>query len=153
MAGTDSQTLLNIDTSSWQAVGATSNTEYFVPESGVLIAMPLQGAADDEVTAQENVDFHHAHWRQLGRSGASVILFDRMTSQDKGARGVYASQSDPSLLTCAALVGGTLLSRAMASFFIGLTRPMIPAKMFPDLDSALVWARQMNEQRSQRIER
>ena len=66
-----------------------------------------------------------------------------MASQDKEARRVYQSEPEPALMLGSALVGGSLLSRAMGSFFLGLSRPKIPVKMFATLDEAMVWAKKI----------
>jgi hypothetical protein len=37
-----------------------------------------------------------------------------------------------------------MLSRAIASFFLGLSRPRTPVRMFRAFDDALSWARELN---------
>jgi hypothetical protein len=134
----------NPSTSEWRAAGATSNTAYFEVEPGVLAGVPHQGARDDGRTARENVEFQNAHFRQEGRAGCVVIFFDRLSAQDAEARRVYQSEPDPRFMRATALVGGTLLGRAMGSFFLGISRPRIPVKLFGTLDEALAWARELN---------
>ena len=70
-----------------------------------------------------------------------LVLFDRMKGQDAGARRVYQAEPDSKLLLGTALVGGTLLGRAMASFFLGLSKTQVRVKLFADLKDALRWAR------------
>ena len=141
-----------VDTSSWKSVGSTSNSDYFESEPDVLVIIPHQNCADTKETANENVDFQHTHWKKNGRSGACIILFDHPSSQDKGARRVYAERSDLTVQTCAALVGGTALGRAIAGFFIGLSRPKIPTELFGDFESALLWSRRMNREHGHTIQ-
>ena len=131
-----------IDTSGWKPVGETSNTRYFEIEPTLLAALPHPGASDDRQTAHENQRFQNEHWRKLGRGGVVVVFFDNMVSQNKDARRIYQEEPDPALMLGTALVGGTLLSRAMGSFFLGLSKPRIPVKMFPSLDEARAWARE-----------
>ena len=51
-----------------------------------------------------------------------------------------------------AMIGGTALGRAMISFFLGLTKPLMPIRLFKDYESAVVWARQMNRERGAPVE-
>lgn len=136
---------MNIDTSKWKPVGESSNSRYYEIEPYVLGAVPNEGAKDDLGGARDNVRFQMDHFRKLGRGGVVVVFFDRLVSQDKDARRVYQIEPDPELMRGTALVGGTPLGRAIASFFLGLARPRIPVKMFSDLDGALVWARELND--------
>jgi hypothetical protein len=38
-----------------------------------------------------------------------------------------------------------LLTRAIGSFFLGLSKPTIPIKMVKDLDEGLAWSRAINQ--------
>lgn len=127
------------DTSRWKPVGETSNTRYFLVEERVLAGLPAPGSADDAKTARENIDFQQDYFEK-SRPGVIIIFFDNLVSQDKGARSVYQTRGDPKLLLGTALVGGNLLSRAMGSFFMGLSKPKVAVKMFRTLDEAVVWA-------------
>ncbi|AKF05749.1 hypothetical protein [Sandaracinus amylolyticus] len=124
-------------------VGDSRNTAYYRLDDDVLVAIPHQGSQDDGATARENASMQRDVFRAAGKKGAIVIFFDRMTSQNKDARVVYQSMGD--VLTCTALVGGTMLTRAMASFFLGLSRPSMPIKLFATFDAALAWCGQINQ--------
>lgn len=132
--------MINPDTSGWKHVGDTTNTRYYLIEPHVLGAVPNQGSSDDAASARANTDFQNAFLRENG-GGAVVIFFDRMVSQDKDARRVYQTEPDPTVFHGAALVGGSALSRAMGSFFLGLSKPKVPLKMFASTEAALEWAR------------
>jgi len=134
---------LELDTSRWAPAGATSNTRYFEIEPRVLGAVPHPGSVDDGRSAAENVALQNEHWRKAGHSGVVVVFADNLTSQDKDARRVYQTGPDPTCILGTALVGGTLLSRAIISFFLGIARPQIPVKMAPTLEDALGWAHQL----------
>jgi hypothetical protein len=133
----------DIDTTGWNPAGRTSNTEYFAVGDDILAAVPDKGSADTEATARENCDFQNGFFEKRGRSGLVVVFFDRMASQDKGARRVYQSAPDPNLFWGTALVGGSMLGRAMASFFLGLAKPRVPIKMCASFDDARDWAREL----------
>jgi hypothetical protein len=65
-----------------------------------------------------------------------------MKSQDREARTIYSDMDR--VLTATGLVGGSMLSRAMASFLLGIARPKVPIKLFPTFEAALEWVREMN---------
>jgi hypothetical protein len=132
--------MVDPDTSSWKKLGATSNTQYYEVEPGILAAVPHQGASDDEHSARQNNVFQMEYFRVRQRPGCVLVLFDRMKGQDAGARRVYQREPDTKLILGTALVGGTLLGRAMASFFLGLSKTQVPVKVFGDLKDALRWA-------------
>ena len=127
------------DTRGWKSVGETSNTRYFLVEERVLAGVPPPGSIDDAKSARENIDFQQDYFRKH-QPGVIIVFFDNLVSQDKGARSVYQTHGDPKLLLGTALVGGNLLSRAMGSFFMGLSKPKVAVKMFRTLDEAVVWA-------------
>ena len=129
------------DISSWKKLGVTSNTQYYEIETGVLAAVPHVGASDDEHSARQNNVFQMDYFREVRQPGCVLVLFDRMKGQDAGARRVYQAEPDSKLLLGTALVGGTLLGRAMASFFLGLSKTQVRVKLFADQKDALRWAR------------
>ena len=132
------------DITSWKKLGATANTQYYEIEPGILGAIPHQGTSDDEQTARQNNVFQMEYFRGGRLAGCVVVFFDRMKGQDAGARRVYQREPDSTLLLGTALVGGTLLGRAMASFFLGLSKTQVPVKLFGDLHEALHWARRLS---------
>lgn len=132
------------DVSNWKKLGATGNTQYYEVEPGILGAIPHRGVSDNEQSARQNNVFQMEYFRGGGRPGCVVVFFDRMKGQDAGARRVYQREPDAKLLLGTALVGGTLLGRAMASFFLGLSKTQVPVKLFGDLDDALDWVRRLS---------
>lgn len=133
-----------IDTSTWTPVGESTNTAYFLVEPGILAAVPHEGARDDFASATDNQRFQNEHFRAAGAAGVVIVFVDRMVSQDAAARRVYGTDLDVTVIRATALVGGTLLGRAMISFFLGLSRPRVPVKTFADGPSAIAWARGLN---------
>ncbi len=137
--------MYDVNTSSWTAVGQSSNSRYFAVEPGILAAVPNPGAIDDRQSAEENVTFQNNYFREQGRGGVVLVFFDRMASQDKEARRVYGMLPEENLMRATALVGGSLLGRAIASFFLGISKPRIPVKLFGTTEEAIAWARQLNQ--------
>lgn len=129
------------DTSAWKAAGATDNAEFFEIEPGILAVVPHAGSVDNAITATQSIELQHAYWQERGRRGGSVVFMDRIRDSQVGARQVYGQLPDPKLITGFALVGGTIFGRAVASVFLGLSRPSAPTKMFGEVARAMNWLR------------
>ena len=56
--------------------------------------------------------------------------------QEPEARRAY-TEIDPNLLYGEALVVENAVSRALGSFFVGLTRPKVPTKLFDSVENAI----------------
>jgi hypothetical protein len=136
---------MNVDTGGWKQVGETTNSKYFLVDVGVLAVLPHPGTIDDRASAREEVAFQASYANKTGRSYATIIFLENVVSQEKDARRVYQTELDFTTCLGAALVGGTILSRAVGSFFLGVNRPRIPTRLFPTFDEALAWARQLAE--------
>jgi hypothetical protein len=122
----------------WKPLGRTYNTRYFLATDDVMIVLPDQGLRDDGASARVNVDFQTSYARMHGRPCAVVVVIDSLASQDSEARRIYAGM-DARLFYGAALIVNNPLARAIGSFFLGLTRPAIPTKLFETVDAALAW--------------
>lgn len=123
----------------WKPLGRTYNTHYYLLSDDVLIVLPDQGLRDDGASARINIDFQSAYARMLGRRCCVVVVLDSLTSQDSEARRIYAAGMQPSLFYAAALIVTNPLARAIGSFFLGLTRPAVPTKLFESVEDAANW--------------
>ena len=142
--------MLEVDTTKWKSVGETSNTKYFEVEADILAAVPDKGSSDTGESARANQSFQNGYWHKAGHGGVVLVFFDRMISQDKDARRVYQKELDLKVMRATALVGGSLIGRAMISFFLGISKPQCPVKPFGDVQGAIDWARQINREAEQR---
>ena len=133
----------DIDTSGWEPVGETVNTRYYRVDPEILACVPHMGSRDEQESARQNARFQLDYWKAAGHAGVVVVFFDNMVSQDKDARRVYQTEIDPAFVVGTALVGGSMLARAMGAFFLGLSKPRIPLKMFGSLADAKIWAREL----------
>jgi len=124
-------------------VGRTDNTSYFRLDPDLLIVLPDTGLKDNGASAIANTDFQLRYAAELGRPVAVVVHMTSLLSQDADARHTYAERMDPALFYAAALVAGNPISRAIASFFLGLTKPKIPTRVHPSYDAAIAWAATM----------
>lgn len=123
--------------SSWKPIGSTSTTRYFVTDEDLLIVYPNPGSKDDGVTAAANADFQMGYAQKIGRPIGAVVVLGNLTSQDAEARRVYAQRMLPARCYGAMLVVENALSRAIAAFFMGLSRPNIPTQLVHSIDAGL----------------
>ncbi len=132
------------DFSRYKKIGNTTNTVTYISESDpdILIIVPNEGTMDNAKDARENMAFYQSYARSLGKPIGNVVIMANMLSQDAEARRAYA-EADPRLAFGAALVVESLLSRALGSFFIGLSRPIVPTRLFDSVESAMEWLRTM----------
>ena len=134
-----------IDHADWKPVGSTSNTDYKTKlgAEDILIVLPRPDLRDDGPSARMNVEFQINYARSTGRRCAVIVHLGSLTSQDAEARRAYAAAMTPDVFFAASLVVTNPISRAIGSFFLGLTRPGVPTKMWGDFAKAIAWAESM----------
>jgi len=135
---------------SWEHVGSTSNTAYYVDHERILLVLPHPHVLDTAETAQENIEFQHHWFATHDDPPLLIIFFDRLAAQDRAARKIYSEDTTHAWANGFALVGGTLLSRAMGSFFLGLAKTAIPLKFFSTMPEARVWLRSLPSKKPRR---
>lgn len=126
---------------SWPFLGRTNNATFYLADPRAIVVVPDEGLPDDEVTARQSVALQAAHWQARGQRGATIVLMDRVVHQSKDARRVYQVEVNPASFTVCGLVSSSVFGRAVASVFVGLSRPAVPTRMFGSVDQALQWAR------------
>ena len=135
------------DTTAWLPIGRSTNADFFEVEPGVLAVVPFDGVSDTADTAAESIQIQVSHLRTHGRRAGTVVFMDPVVAQNAGAREVYRNAPDPTFQTAFALVGSTMLGRAVASVFMGLHPPRVPTRMFATFEDALVWIRKTADNR------
>lgn len=132
------------DFSQYKEVGKTTNTVVYTPESDpdILIIVPREGTIDNVKDAQENVAFFHSYARSLGKPCGSVVILANILAQDAEARRAY-QEWDTNFFFAGGLVVENALSRALGSFFLGLSHPNVPTQLFETLESAVEWLKTM----------
>jgi hypothetical protein len=138
------------DFSKYREIGSTTNTVVYTVDSDpdILIIVPREGTIDTVEDARENVAYYHSYARSLGKPCGSVVILANVLSQDVEARRVY-QEWDTSLFFAGGLVVENALSRALGSFFIGLSRPNVPTQLFDTIDNAIEWLRTMRPKRDE----
>jgi hypothetical protein len=135
------------DFSKYKEIGKTRNSVIHVldSDSDIIIVVPFIGTKDNVKDASEIAAFMYAYMQELGKPVGSIIMMDNMLSQDAETRRVYA-EIDPTRVYGAALVVQSALSRALGSFFLGLSRPLSPTRLFDTIENATVWLRTIRPQ-------
>jgi hypothetical protein len=123
----------------WKLLGRTHNTHYFLLADDVMIVLPDKGLKDDGASARVNIDYQTAYARLIGRPCCVIVVIDSLTSQDSEARRIYQAGMNPALFYAAALIVSHPLARAIGSFFLGLTRPPVPTRLFETVEDAAAW--------------
>jgi hypothetical protein len=123
----------------WKPLGRTLNTHYYLLADDVLIVLPDKGLQDDGASARMNIDYQTSYARLLGRRCCVIVVLDSLTSQDSEARRIYAGGMQPTLFYAVALIVTNPLARAIGSFFLGLTRPAVPTRLFQTVEDAGAW--------------
>ena len=126
-------------------VGRTENTRYYHLDPDVLFVLPEPGVTDDGPSAVMNANFQIKFARDLGRRVAVVVHLTSLAGQDAEARRVYSERMESKLFYAAALVAGRPISRAIASFFLGLTKPKFPTTVHPSFEHAIQWIETVRE--------
>jgi hypothetical protein len=108
--------------------------EGIVRVDGLAVAEQTRADAEQVVAAILTI---------AGQEERVLLLADmRQTkSMDRGARAYYASLATPSVLRACALLIGSPLTRVIASFTMGLTKPIVPTRLFTSEAEALAWLR------------
>jgi hypothetical protein len=122
-----------------KAVGAQGNTEYWTCGPDILVVVPAPGYKDTVELARANMEWQHAFARSLGRKCGLVVVMNNLLSQDAESRRVYSEGMLPELFYGSALVVGNPLSRAIGSFFIGLSKPAVPLTLVSSIEEGISW--------------
>ncbi len=138
--------MAGFDPGELRRVGGTAAGAYYELAPDIVIAVPRKGYVQSEPDARASLEEFARIVRERGRRAALIVVLDDVRSQDAGSRRVWTEEADPDLYCGLALVCGSALSRAIGSFFMGLNRPRVLLKMFPDLPAAETWARRMVEE-------
>jgi hypothetical protein len=133
----------SIDTSGWTKVGGTAAGAYYEIEPRILLAVPLPGYVQDVEGARRSLAEFNRIAKERGKAHVTIVLVDRVVSQNAAARRVWMDEVDDKLMCGIVMVCGSLLARAIGSFFIGLNRPRTAVSMVASLDQGRSAARRM----------
>lgn len=91
-----------------------------------------------EMTLEDAVAATEAMFRLTGGRRSPLLVDTRDIGQmDRAARLEFARRGD--LVAAVVLVVGTPLSRMLGNFFIAVSKPMAPTRLFDDEAAAIAW--------------
>ncbi len=129
------------DFSQYQSVGTDGNTDYYIADPDILLVIPKAGMVDTPQTARIAVDYQTAYARKLGKKCSTLVIMSNVLSQDAETRRIYDEMTVSGLFFGTALIVNNPLSRAIASFAIGLSKPQVPIKLFDTVEKGAAWLR------------
>ena len=71
-----------------------------------------------------------------------VINMTHVKSMSREARAFYAGPVPAENITACAIITDSNIGKIVANFFIGLTKPSVPTRMFTEYEPALEWLEQ-----------
>lgn len=129
------------DFSQYQSVGTDGNTDYYIADPDILLVIPKAGLVDTPQTARIAVDYQTAYARKLGKKCSTLVIMSNVLSQDAETRRIYDEMTVSGLFFGTALIVNNPLSRAIASFAIGLSKPQVSIKLFDTVEKGAAWLR------------
>lgn len=127
------------DYQQYESVGTDGNSNYYIADPDILLVVPKAGMVDTPLTARGAVDYQTAYARKLGRKCSILVIMSNVLSQDAEARRIYEEVTVSGLFFATALIVSNPLSRAIASFAIGLSKPQVPVKLFDTVEKGIEW--------------
>ncbi len=131
------------DFSQFEHIGAVAGSDYYAVDPDIILIVPQTSMVDTPQTAQASADFQNAYARKLGTKCGIVVIMSNLLSQDAETRRIYRELGENGLYFAVALVVDSPLSRALGSFFVGLSKPKIPMKLFDTAERSIEWIRSM----------
>ncbi len=104
----------------------------------------------DQVTgklARGNVDAQERVRDDLNKAKIRVLIdMTSVTEISKEARDYFANERTASIQRATALLIGSLVSRVIGNFFMGLNKPISPTRLFTDPEEAIQWLQTFSDE-------
>jgi hypothetical protein len=127
------------DFSQYQHFHQLNGADYYLVADDMILIVPPKGYRDSASQARASADFLDDYARKLGKKCALIIIMSNVLSQDAETRRVYNEQPLSGCYYGTALIVDNALSRAIASFLIGLTQTVVPIKLFDTVERGVAW--------------
>lgn len=128
------------DFSKCEVISRTPSAVTYVldTEPDILVSVPAAGTKDTVHSARDHAGVYYGYATATGKPCGLVVIMNNLLSQEPEARRIYQN-IDKTKIFAAALVVESPLARALGSFFVGLTRPVAPTRLFSNMDGAIEW--------------
>ena len=109
----------------------------WVGADGIARIIHVPGAEVTLADAQETM----AAYKKLNNGKRLPLFIDTKTmkSLSREARHFYAGEEAAACASAAAIIVGTPVSKVLGNFYLGLSNPKLPSRLFSSEDEALAW--------------
>ncbi len=135
---------VDINAEDWEEIGETQISRHFYVKSDIIVTIYNEKSVDTELKAREQLNFQETFIKSKGQKMGLIVLIDNLVSQDAASRQVYAKEPDRSVFHGVSLVGGSMLSRGVASFFLGIAHTAVPMKFHAHFQDACHWFEELS---------
>jgi hypothetical protein len=117
----------------------TKISKVWLGEDGIARIIHVPGAEVTLEDAQETM----AAYRKLNEGKRRPLFVDTKTMKSlaREARHYYASEEAARVASAVAIIVGTPVSRVLGNFYLGLSNPHLPSRLFSSEEEALTWLR------------
>jgi hypothetical protein len=122
---------------------ASSSGHTWLDEDGIIIAIGSNQQIHTLEDAIANTKINAA--LAGGTRRPFLIEMTKVKTMSSEARAFYAGPEPKKSISAVAMVTRSSVGKAVANFFLLLTTPSIPTRMFTSMDEAKVWLRKYKE--------
>jgi hypothetical protein len=123
---------------------AETDGTFWLGEDGIVRAVAPPGA--DDTLAKARVSLSEIDKACSGKPRPVLVDIRWIRSATLDARRFWSSTALQGVVTAAALLVDSPVSRVMGNFYIGINRMHVPTRMFTDETEALEWLKGFLEQ-------
>lgn len=118
---------------------------YWDEDNGIVVG-ELSFEVQTLDNAIENIDAQERIRKTLGKEMTRVLIDMReMKSISREAREYYANERTCAIQRATALLVKSKITKVIANFFMGLNKPITPARMFTDVGEAQQWLKTFSD--------
>ena len=109
-----------------------------------IVFVQFKATKVDLPTAQALID--HRLENFAGKFSLYIIDINNVKSITREARLLFASKQAVSHVKASALYSNSIFTNLIANFFLNFNKPLVPIKLFSDINDARVWLSTFNEE-------
>ncbi len=122
---------------------ATRVNKVSLGEDGIVRVIHLPGV---EVTLEDAKETMAAYLKlNKGKRRPLFVDTKTMKSLAREARQYYAGEEAAMVASAVAIIVGTPVSRVLGNFYLGLSNPHLPSRLFSSEEEALTWLKEYLE--------
>lgn len=115
----------------------TSSGHTWLDDDGIIIAV---GSDHQLHTLDHAIENTRTNAKLVGSIKRPFLIdMNKVKSMSREAREYYAGPEPKKSITAVAILTSSSVGKAVANFFLLLTKPSVPTRMFTDFDEAKAW--------------